>query len=131
MAEENRPAIITPGFRALIEAVRMYLDTDNCVCEEEGECPPDCEQCMYCIGWKAMWLVGEYTMPKFSPPAENFPSGVVPDLKAEMLDAVESAEEWLTEFRFDESDEGAMELIAQLRDVMKKAGSKVYEHPEP
>ncbi len=64
MDEDERPAIITAGFRALIEAVRMYLDTDNCVCDEEGECPADCEKCMYCIGWKAMWLAGEFTLPE-------------------------------------------------------------------
>ncbi len=62
MDEENRPAIISPAFRALIEAVRMYLDGDSCTCPEEGECGPACEHCRYCIGWKAMWLVGEFTM---------------------------------------------------------------------
>ncbi len=44
---DERPAILPKGVRELIEAVRMYLDTDHCVCEEEGECPPDCEKCMY------------------------------------------------------------------------------------
>ena len=62
-ADEQR-AVSTRAYRALIEAVRMYLDTDTCVCDARGECPPDCEQCMYCIGWNAMWLVGEFTFPE-------------------------------------------------------------------
>ncbi len=48
------------GLQDVINALLMYMDTDNCVCDEEGECSPDCQQCMYCTAYAALYAIGYY-----------------------------------------------------------------------
>ncbi len=60
MAHAQHKAVEENGYQRVLHALRLYMDTDNCVCEEEGECPPNCEKCMYCIGYNALRLAGEY-----------------------------------------------------------------------
>ena len=58
------------AFNRLIEAIRVYMDSDECVCHvgrdtppllrqmEDEDCPPDCEECTWCLGRKALRGVG-------------------------------------------------------------------------
>ncbi len=57
-------------FEALIHIIRLYMEQDECVCDalsdlplfrtDKGQaCPPDCEQCMWCMGRKALRGVGQ------------------------------------------------------------------------
>ena len=56
-------------FEALIRILRLYMEQDDCVCDAlpdlplfrtaEQRCPPDCEQCTWCMGRKALRDVGQ------------------------------------------------------------------------
>ncbi len=118
MNNQEQQVVDRRAYESLVSAVRMYLDTDTCVCDEEGECPPDCERCMYCIGWKAMWLAGEYTVSKTLALGTSGP-----ELLSELTEAVEAAEEWLTEFGFDQADTSAQMLVVQLQNVLNKTSN--------
>ena len=56
-----------PALRALVEVVRLYMEQDECVCDANADlplfagsgCPPDCEQCMWCIGRTALRGIGQ------------------------------------------------------------------------
>ncbi len=57
------------AFEALIHSLRLYMEQDECVCDALSDlplfsgnaCPPDCEQCTWCIGRKALRGVGIQT----------------------------------------------------------------------
>jgi hypothetical protein len=42
---------------AVVFALRLYMEQDECVCEQES-CPPRCEGCMYCIAHSALVVIG-------------------------------------------------------------------------
>ncbi len=52
-------------FEALIRTIRLYMEQDACVCGDNElpllrqACPPECEQCTWCIGRKALTGVGQ------------------------------------------------------------------------
>ncbi len=57
-------------FTALTRTIRLYMEQDECVCDalsdlplfrtDKGQnCPPDCEQCMWCMSRKALRGVGQ------------------------------------------------------------------------
>ena len=58
------------AFDRLIASLRVYMDSDECVCHvgrdappllramEAQPCPPDCEDCTWCLGRKALRGVG-------------------------------------------------------------------------
>ena len=50
-AEQRSPAV-----HQLINALRLYMDHDACVCDPCSD--PDCQGCMYCIGHSALIVVG-------------------------------------------------------------------------
>ena len=66
-------------FEALIRSLQLYMEQDECVCDALSDlplfsgnaCPPDCEQCTWCIGRKALRGVGihadETTRPSDAP----------------------------------------------------------------
>ena len=55
-------------FEALIHIIRLYMEQDECVCDlnhglplfaGNHTCPLVCEQCMWCMGRKALRGVGQ------------------------------------------------------------------------
>ena len=97
---------------ALIRSLQLYQEQDECVCNTHSDlplfagsdtCPPDCEQCTWCIARKALRGLGD-----------------MPSLLEEMTAACREAEDWLSEFCDDPEDQGAQGLIAQLRAVLKR-----------
>ncbi len=57
------------AFEALLCSLRLYMEQDECVCDAvtaklplfagNSTCPPDCEQCTWCIACKALRGVGQ------------------------------------------------------------------------
>jgi len=53
-------------FEALLHSLRLYLESDECVCDRFTDlpllyavCPPDCDRCMWCIGRTALRGIGQ------------------------------------------------------------------------
>ena len=56
-------------FEALIRVIRLYMEQDECVCDGRADlpllrladhsCPPECEECTWCIGRTALRGVGQ------------------------------------------------------------------------
>lgn len=57
------------AFEALLRSLRLYMEQDECVCDDEPDlpvfkcaksaCPPDCTRCTWCIARNALRGVGE------------------------------------------------------------------------
>ena len=44
------------AFEALLRSLRLYMEQDECVCEQ---CVVECAGCMYCIAQTAIRNIGE------------------------------------------------------------------------
>ena len=70
-----------PALEAILHSLRLYMECDECVCDAvtarlplfagSTTCPPDCEECMWCIGRTALRGIGQRV------DAEKRGSGVV------------------------------------------------------
>lgn len=102
-ATERLPQVVDRGaLEAVVFALHLYMDQDECVCEAQP-CPDDCGQCMYCIAYGALEQIGE-----------------APDVEQELTAACREAEDWLSEFCDDQTDEGVQGLLSKLRTVLKR-----------
>ena len=60
-----------PAFEAILRSLRLYMESDECVCDGRADvppllrsldaqpCPPDCEDCTWCLGRKALRGIGQ------------------------------------------------------------------------
>ena len=46
------------ALEALVFALRLYMDCDECVCNPP-ECPQNCEACMFCMARSALGRIDE------------------------------------------------------------------------
>ena len=67
--DETYQVVRRADLTRVVEALRLYMEQDECVCDAlpdlplfqaaKETCPPDCDRCMWCIGRKALRGVGQ------------------------------------------------------------------------